>query len=281
MTACSYFVLDRSEMRFYDVLTPSLSFEGPLAQVRIGAAESHASNDRPLNGGMPDGFEVTWRDADLMQLNPGAKISQQSGLPYPKEPFLMGQRLHIEHVAPDAILANPRNARTHGTRQIDQIAASISAFGFTNPVLIDEAGEIIAGHGRLAAAMRLGLDKVPVIRIAHLDATEKRALMLADNKIALNAGWDMDILATELADLSSAGVDLDIDLTGFEMGEIDVILDGVGADQLAEPETAPLSDPDLPAITKRGDIWQLGPHRVMCGDALSRSKLFNISRFCE
>lgn len=181
----------------------------------------------------------------------------------------MGHRLHIEHIAPDAIRANPRNARTHDARQINQIAASITAFGFTNPVLIDETDMIIAGHGRLAAAKRLGMAHVPVIRVAHLSGDEKRALMLADNKIALNAGWDMDVLAAELVDLSSVDVDLDIDLTGFEMGEIDIILEGVGADPSEEPETAPLPDPELRAITRRGDIWQLGSHRVMCGDALS------------
>jgi len=185
----------------------------------------------------------------------------------------MGHRLEIEQVAPNAIRANPRNARTHDRHQIEQIAASIRAFGFTNPILLDEAGVIIAGHGRLAAAERLGLNEVPVLRIAHLNAVEKRALMLADNKIALNAGWDLDILAAELADLSSLDVDLDIDLTGFEMGEIDVILDGVGEGPSNEPEIAPLPNPDMPAVTRRGDIWLLGPHRVMCGDALSLADL--------
>lgn len=188
----------------------------------------------------------------------------------------MGQALSIEHIAPDLIRANPRNARTHTDRQIRQIAASIRAFGFTNPVLIDEVGTIIAGHGRLTAAERLGLTELPVIRIAHLSAAEKRALMLADNKIALNAGWDLEILAVELADLSSADVDLDIDLTGFEMGKIDVILEAASEEGSDDAEFAPLPDPDLPAVTRRGDIWQLGPHRVMCGDALSAADLNNL-----
>ena len=185
----------------------------------------------------------------------------------------MGHSLNIEQVAPDAIRSNPRNARTHSQRQVGQIAASIEAFGFTNPILIDETGEIIAGHGRLEAAVRLGLAAVPVIRVDYLSGSEKRALMLADNKIALNAGWDMEILADELAELSSEQVDLDIDLTGFEMGEIDVILGSVERERDEEPETAPLPDPALPGISRYGDVWQLGPHRVMCGDALVSADL--------
>lgn len=180
----------------------------------------------------------------------------------------MGHSFKIEQVALDAIRANPRNARTHNQRQVGQIAASIEAFGFTNPILVDETDEIIAGHGRLEAAIRLGLAAVPVIRVVHLSGSEKRALMLADNKIALNAGWDMEILADELAELSSEWVDVDIDLTGFEMGEIDVILDSVEEGGNEEPEAAPLPDPGLPGISQYGDVWQLGPHRVMCGNAL-------------
>jgi DNA modification methylase len=180
----------------------------------------------------------------------------------------MGHSFKIEQVALVAIRANPRNARTHNQRQVGQIAASIEAFGFTNPILVDETDEIIAGHGRLEAAIRLGLAAVPVIRVLHLSGSEKRALMLADNKIALNAGWDMEILADELAELSSEWVDVDIDLTGFEMGEIDVILDSVEEGGTEEPEAAPLPDTGLPGISQYGDVWQLGPHRVMCGDAL-------------
>ncbi len=185
----------------------------------------------------------------------------------------MGLRLQTDYRSPDSIRANHRNARTHDRRQIDQIAKSIRAFGFTNPILIDETDRIIAGHGRLAAAQQLALNEVPVIRIAHLTDPQKRALMIADNKIALNARWDMDILAAELAELSSTEVNLDIDLTGFEMGEIDVILEGVGQTGVEDAETAPLPDRALPGITRRGNIWRLGPHRVMCGDALSKDDL--------
>ncbi len=162
----------------------------------------------------------------------------------------------LASLAPD-----PRNARTHPRRQIEQIKASIIAFGFTNPLLTDEEGKLIAGHGRLIAARELGLADVPVIQLAGLTEPQKRALRLADNKIALNAGWDIEILKLELADLSLPEIEIDLGLTGFSSGEIDVLL--------KEP-----NDPDdevVPAVpieprTRPGDIWQLGEHRIGCGD---------------
>ena len=180
----------------------------------------------------------------------------------------MAHQLKLEELALDEFRANPRNARTHTKHQISQIAGSIEAFGFTNPILVDETGEVIAGHGRLMAAQQLGFSSVPAIRVEYLSTTKKRALMLADNKIALNAGWDMDILANELAELTSEEVDLDIDLTGFEMGEIDVILETRALSEGEESETAPIPDPSRPGVSKYGDVWLLGPHRVMCGDAM-------------
>lgn len=160
-----------------------------------------------------------------------------------------------------ALHPDPRNARTHPKRQIEQIAASITAFGFANPILIDEEAVIIAGHGRLMAAKALGLAEAPTITLAGLSDGRKRALRLADNKIALNAGWDLDLLKVELQDLSALEIDLDLSLTGFSIGEIDVVLDDGG-------------DPDdeiIPAIpqtprTRPGDIWVLGEHRIGCGD---------------
>ncbi len=120
---------------------------------------------------------------------------------------------------------DPRNARTHSKKQVEQIAASIREFGFTNPILADPEGHLIAGHGRLRAARDLGLASVPVITLTDLSEPQKKALRLADNKIALNAGWDTEILRLELADLSVPEVDIDLGLTGFSVGEIDVILD--------------------------------------------------------
>ncbi|NNE21705.1 MAG: ParB N-terminal domain-containing protein, partial [Rhizobiales bacterium] len=172
--------------------------------------------------------------------------------------------LTITYIAAAALRMNERNARTHSKRQIAQIEASIEAFGFTNHLLIDEANVLIAGHGRLAAARRLALDKVPVIRLVHLSNAEKRALMLADNKIALNAGWDLDLLARELADLSSMDLSLDIDLTGFETAEIDLLIGDDGRPLEAEAVSEP--DLDRPFISRPEDIWQLGAHRLMCGN---------------
>ena len=122
----------------------------------------------------------------------------------------------LAELTPDA-----RNARTHPKRQIEQLKAAITAFGFTNPILVDEAGGLIAGHGRLRAAKELGLAEVPTIPLAGLGEAEKRALRIADNKIALGAGWDLDLLKLELVELTAMDVDLDLTLTGFSTGEID------------------------------------------------------------
>ena len=176
--------------------------------------------------------------------------------------------LTIIYIATTALRMNGRNARTHSKHQLAQIEASIETFGFTNPLLIDEANVLIAGHGRLAAARRLGMDEVPVIRFVHLSDPEKRALMLADNKIALNAGWDLDMLARELADLSSMDLSFDIDLTGFETAEIDLLIGN--NDRSLESEAVPEPDRDRPVISCPGDIWQLGAHRLMCGNARDR-----------
>jgi DNA modification methylase len=169
--------------------------------------------------------------------------------------------LAVTYRAVSDLIPDPRNARTHPKRQIDQIKASIDAFGFTNPILSDPEGHIIAGHGRLQAARALGLAEVPVIQLTGLSEAQKRTLRIADNKIALNAGWDMEILRHELGELASLDVTVDLSLTGFSIGEIDVILD-------------PADDPDdevIPAVrtaprSKPGDIWILGDHRVGCGD---------------
>lgn len=159
----------------------------------------------------------------------------------------------------DSLVPDPRNARTHPKRQIDQIVASIRSFGFTNPILIDPQGAIIAGHGRLLAARAMALTEVPTIVIEGLGEAQKRALRLADNKIALGAGWDLDLLKLELAEL--AMLDVDLSLTGFSTGEIDVVLKGA-----ADPDDEAI--PPLPESprTRPGDIWILGEHRVGCGD---------------
>ena len=160
-----------------------------------------------------------------------------------------------------------RNARTHSRKQIKQIADSISRFGFTNPVLIDDDGQIIAGHGRVEAAKLLGLKTVPTLTLSHMTPEERRAYMLADNKLALNAGWDPQILAIEMQELID--LDFDIELTGFSLAEIDLTLDAAGEANV-EGRDAPedqIPDPQPRPVTRRGDLWLLGEHRLLCGDA--------------
>ena len=161
------------------------------------------------------------------------------------------------------------NARTHSKKQIKQIASSIERFGFVNPVLIGDDGEIIAGHGRVEAAKQLGLTTVPTLALSHLSKTERRAYVLADNKLALNAGWDREILAIELQGL--VDLDFEVELTGFSLAEIDFILDEAGE---ANPDASDAPEdavPNItgPAVTNMGDVWVLGRHKLICGDARS------------
>ncbi len=160
-----------------------------------------------------------------------------------------------------SVVPDPRNARTHPKRQVDQIVASVRTFGFTNPLLVDPAGGIIAGHGRLLAAKAMGLTEVPTIELSDLTPAQMRALRLADNKIALGAGWDLDMLKVELAELTVIDVDLDLSVTGFSVGEIDVVMNGA-----VDPDDEVI--PPVPGAprTRPGDIWILGEHRVGCGD---------------
>lgn len=174
---------------------------------------------------------------------------------------------NIETLPVGALQPYNRNARTHNPKQISQIAASIRTFGFNNPVLIDKNCGIIAGHGRVEAAKLLGLETVPCLRLEHLNEDEKRAYILADNKLAEKAGWDADTLAIELQHLTSLDLDFDVSVTGFEMPEIDFLLTSRADEAVPDagdviPEIAP-----GPAITQPGDIWQIGPHRLICGDA--------------
>ncbi|CAM5772636.1 site-specific DNA-methyltransferase [Bosea minatitlanensis] len=176
----------------------------------------------------------------------------------------------IERVPVEALLPYAANARTHSDDQIAQIAASIAEFGFNAPCLIDERGILIAGHGRLLAAKRLGLRDVPIIRLAHLTDAQARAYRIADNQIALNAGWDEATLAAELARLKEDG--LDLDLLGFEEDELDRLLSGADVDaDRPESDEDSIPDPPKEAVTRPGDLWILGSHRLLCGDATSAS----------
>jgi DNA modification methylase len=177
----------------------------------------------------------------------------------------MNQPDNLEFVPVENLIPYARNSRTHSDAQVAQIAASIKEFGFTNPVLIDEADGIIAGHGRLLAARKLGMAEVPCLRLGYLSEIQKRAYVIADNKLALNSGWDDEMLALEFSELADLGFDLD--LTGFSPEEID----GLTPKQIEEGLTDEDAVPDLPQepVTKVGDVWILGNHRLMCGDSTS------------
>ena len=166
----------------------------------------------------------------------------------------------------DGLRAYAGNARTHSKKQIAQIASSIERFGFTNPVLISDDGEIIAGHGRVLAAKSLGIAAVPTLKLSHLSAEERRAYVLADNKLALNAGWDNEILAIELQALID--IEFDLSLTGFSLAEIDFTLDSARERSTLTPDGAD-AIPELreAAVSRTGDLWLLGRHRLLCGDA--------------
>ena len=172
--------------------------------------------------------------------------------------------MQVEKISIETLIPYANNARTHSDAQVAQIAASIREFGFNNPVLIDEQSGIIAGHGRVLAARKLELDSVPCIRLNHLSETQRRAYIIADNKLAINAGWDDELLALEFEGLGEEGFDLE--LTGFTLDEIaelsPKITEGL-TDEDAVPEV-----PETP-ITKMGDVWLLDKHRVMCGDSTS------------
>lgn len=156
-----------------------------------------------------------------------------------------------------------RNARTHSEAQVAQIAASIREFGFLSPILVAEDNTILAGHGRLAAALKLGLKKVPCVKENHLTETQKRAYIIADNKLSLNAGWDNELLAVELSELE--GADFNLDLLGFDEAELSSIFD---ADKdVSDDDFDVEKELEEPCFSKTGDIWTLGKHRVICGDA--------------
>jgi len=180
----------------------------------------------------------------------------------------------IEHISVRSLKPHPRNARRHSKGQIKQIAASIERFGFNNPVLIADDGGIVAGHGRVAAAKLLGIDTVPAVRLSHLSEAERRAYVIADNKLALNAGWDREMLAIELQGL--VDLDFEIELTGFSLAEVDIVLDEAresasdSVDASIE-DTIPPYRHKGPAVTQPGDLWMLGRHKLICGDAREAS----------
>jgi DNA modification methylase len=175
--------------------------------------------------------------------------------------------MKIEYTLVRELRPYPNNARTHSKKQVRQIARSIEKFGFCNPVLIDDGKQIIAGHGRVEAAKLLGIDAVPTCRLSHLSDADKRAYILADNKLASKAGWDKELLAIELLGLIDLNVEVEV--TGFDMGEIDIILEEA-QETNGDPSGGEDTEPQYPsgtAVTQRKDLWVLGGHRLLCGDA--------------
>lgn len=170
--------------------------------------------------------------------------------------------LEVEYHSTDSLVAYARNARTHTDEQVNQIAESIREFGWTNPILVDGDNGVIAGHGRILAAQKLGITRVPVIKLAHLTQIQKQAYVIADNKLALNAGWDNELLALELGELKDAGFDLG--LVGFSADELKSLTDDE-SEGLTDENAVP--EPPAEPVTKPGDVYVLGNHRLLCGDS--------------
>ena len=171
----------------------------------------------------------------------------------------------IEWMSVETLIPYAKNARTHSDEQVAQIAGSIKEFGFNNPVLVDKDNSIIAGHGRLMAARKLGMDKVPVVQLGHMTEAQRKAYVLADNRIALNSGWDTSMLSLELQELKD---DIDLSLLGFDADELNALLNPIEETEGLTDEDAVPDVPDEPK-TKLGDIYILGKHRLMCGDSCS------------
>jgi DNA modification methylase len=162
-----------------------------------------------------------------------------------------------------------RNARTHSPKQIQQIAASIRQFGFVSPLLLGTDQTVIAGHGRLEAAKTLGMREVPTVCLAHLGAAELRAYRLADNRLAELAGWDQELLVLELGELAGMSLEFNLEITGFETVDLDRLLSGNKDAACFEAEDDPVPEPEACAISRPGDLWLLGPHKLLCADALN------------
>jgi DNA modification methylase len=173
--------------------------------------------------------------------------------------------MKIEQLKVNDLIPFINNSRTHSEEQVGQVAASIREFGFTNPILVDGDNGIIAGHGRLMAARKLGLESVPSIRLTHLSEAQKRAYVIADNKLALNAGWDEELLSLELGELQA--IDFDLSLIGFSEDELAGLMVTELEDGLTDEDAVP-EPPETPT-TVEGDVWVLGNHRLMCGDSTS------------
>lgn len=174
---------------------------------------------------------------------------------------------HIQYFSPAQLQPRARNPRVHSKKQIRQIAESIKRFGFTNPILIDETKGILAGHGRWQAAKLIALDRIPCLTVSQMTPQQKRAYVIADNKLAANAGWDNEILATELSELIQIDPSFDISITGFEIAEVDNLIESLNPEEKSDPRADTVPAVGAQAISKPGDLWLLGDHKVYCGSA--------------
>ncbi len=182
--------------------------------------------------------------------------------------------LKIQYLSTTALTPSGRNARTHSKKQVQQLAKSIREFGFTVPIIVDSQNHVLAGHGRLEAAKLLGLPSVPCVTLDHLTEVQKRAYMLADNKLALNAGWDVKILAEELGALVSEELSFDLELTGFSLAETDLLIGDQESVVPSQPKADARPHHETLSRVQLGDIWDLGGrHRLICGAALDASTL--------
>ena len=172
----------------------------------------------------------------------------------------------LEKIVVADLVPHDRNPRTHSKKQIKQIADSIKRFGFTNPVLIDGNNSVVAGHGRIEAARMLGMKTVPVLRLEHMSEAEKRAYIIADNRLAELAGWDNNLLALEFDAIAELDKEFELALTGFDGAEIEALLNGLDPEQQTE-EPVEVIDPSEPIVTQLGNTWVLGEHMITCGDA--------------
>jgi len=177
-------------------------------------------------------------------------------------------KLQVIYKDPKSLKPRSNNPRTHSKRQIEQLKRSIQEFGFVRPVLLDASDGIIAGHGSTQAAVELGMSDIPTVRVDHLSPAQIRAYVIADNKLAENAGWDRDLLALELQELS-VELDFDVTITGFETGEVDVLISGLSEDARDEADQVPEIDRSRPAVSQLGDVWRIGDHYLLCGNALA------------
>jgi ParB-like chromosome segregation protein Spo0J len=175
--------------------------------------------------------------------------------------------LEVIYLRTTSLKPDPRNPRVHSDKQVRQISQSIESFGFNVPLLINDQQMVIAGHGRLHAARKLGWETVPAIRLSHLTESQRAAFLIADNRLTENSSWDERMLGEQLKILSELELDFDLEAIGFEVPEIDLLIDGLNTVPEADPDDR-LPDISETAITVHGDLWQLGKHRVLCGNSL-------------